>query len=147
MSAAAPTVHATAVLLGAAGVLIRGPSSSGKTTLAQSLVADWRRTGFACLVADDRVVLSQRNDRLIASPPAELAGRMELRGRGIVSSGYEPACVVRLVVDIVEDGDLERMPEDGALTEIIDGVRLCRQPVPRDRRLATILINTALIRV
>lgn len=147
MSPAAPTVHATAVLLGADGVLIRGPSASGKSTLARCLVADYRRVGFARLVADDRVVLTARNGRLIAAPPVALAGRSELRGRGIVTAEYEPACVIRLIADIVADGDLERMPDDGALREIVDGVELPRQPVPRDRRLATMLIEAALMRV
>ena len=56
----APTVHATAIVIGETGVLIRGRSGSGKSSLALALVARVRLAGgFAAFVADDRVARHQ----------------------------------------------------------------------------------------
>lgn len=123
------TVHATCVLIGRYGVLIRGPSGAGKTALAATLIRETRRDGgFAFLVADDRVALSAENGRLVARVPATIAGRMEIRGCGIVPVDHEPAAVVRLVVDLVAPGALDRMPEDAEMAARIDGIEIARQP-------------------
>lgn len=107
-----PSVHATAVVLGTAGVLIRGVSGAGKTTSALALIdryAAERR--FAALVADDRVVLHAGFGRLIARSPAVLSGLVEARGLGIVGVAHEPAAVIRLVVDLVPHSAVTRMPD------------------------------------
>ena len=142
---APPTYHATALLLGATGVLIRGPSSSGKSLLAATLLREWQRTGFGRLVADDQVCLTVCHGRLIASPPPRLAGALELRGRGIIAIAGEPACIIRLLVDIVSDDALERLPEVSALRGEMLGLRLPRQPVPSDIPLASALIRQGLL--
>ena len=51
-----PTVHASAVLVGARAVLIRGPSGAGKSRLALALLqtADNGQSVFTRLVSDDR---------------------------------------------------------------------------------------------
>ena len=118
-------VHGTAVLVGPTGILLRGPSGSGKSMLALALMERG-----AMLVADDRVFLFPRSGRLIACPPTEIAGRIELRGAGILSHPYEPAALIRLVVDLVEPGDLERLPSDGELATHLAGIAVARQPVP-----------------
>ena len=58
-------VHATCVALDGAGVLLRGPSGSGKSDLALRLI-----DGGARLVADDQVALSAEAGRLVARAPA-----------------------------------------------------------------------------
>lgn len=122
------TVHATCILLGRHGVLIRGASGAGKTALAGALIDAARARGsFACLVADDRVALSVAHGRLVARAPEAIAGLMEIRGRGIVAVDHEPAAVVRLVVDLVPAEALERMPEADAAETLVEGVRLPRQ--------------------
>ena len=73
------TVHATAVLVGADGVLIRGESGSGKSALALALIERGAR-----LIADDRLTLSGCHGRIVATAPGATAGLIELRGRGIV---------------------------------------------------------------
>ncbi|MCW2308804.1 HPr kinase/phosphorylase [Rhodobium gokarnense] len=136
--------HATALLLGPSGVLIRGASGSGKSLLAWTLL---QRPGdglFGALVADDRVEVSAVNGRLIARAPKPLAGLIELRGRGILKIAHEPACVIRLVVDIVGKDGLERMPEPAELTTVLCGVRLPRQPVRDGGAEATRLVRAAL---
>ena len=82
---APPTIHASAVLTGARAVLIRGPAGSGKSRLALNLIQAAARGQliFARLVADDRVHIEAAHGRLIARPPATLAGLLEVRGWGI----------------------------------------------------------------
>lgn len=141
----APTSHANAVVIGAAGVLIRGPSGAGKSALARRLVAAAEAEGrFAGLVADDRVALAACGGRLVARVPAAIEGLAELRGRGILDVPCEPAAVVRLVVDILAAEALERLPEAASLTTEILGVTLPRQPVPRDLDHAAALVFAAL---
>ena len=80
-----PTIHATCLLIGPHGVLIRGPAGAGKTSLALALIEACHAEGrFARLVADDRVHVEPLNGRLVARTPAEIAGKVERRGLGIV---------------------------------------------------------------
>jgi hypothetical protein len=94
------SIHASCVVVGEAGILIRGESGSGKSTLARALLDHGDRCGlFARLVCDDRVTLCLTHDRVIARAVPPIAGRLEIRGFGIVDLPYETAAVVRLVVD------------------------------------------------
>ncbi len=138
------TVHATAVLVGADGVLIRGELGSGKSSLALALMQRGSR-----LIADDRLTLSSCHGRLVASAPSATAGLVELRGHGLLNVPHEPSGVIRLIVDVVdaEGADpegLERMPEAHQLTATILGIRLPRQPVPTATERAVVLVETAL---
>lgn len=122
-------LHGTVVLVGADGILIRGASGSGKSRLALDLVERARAAGrFAALVADDRVDLTAAGGRLVARVPAVLAGLVEIRGFGIAPVDFEPAAVIRLVVDLGPEE--ARMPPPEALTTDILGVRLARLAVP-----------------
>ncbi|MFN3764374.1 MAG: HPr kinase/phosphorylase [Aliihoeflea sp.] len=106
----AENVHATLVILGDRGVLITGPSGSGKSSLALDLIVHAR--GFALLVSDDRVLIEKRADgRLIGRAPSVIAGQIEMRGIGIVARSFEPRAVVDLVVDLVDPESVERMPD------------------------------------
>ncbi len=126
-----PAVHATAVVIGEAGVLIRGASGTGKTSLAFALVDTARRDGlFAAFIADDRVVLAAANGRLVARCPETIAGLAERRGRGIETVEHVPAAVIRLVADLVDAGTIARMPEAAEEKVEIEGVKLRRQPIP-----------------
>jgi serine kinase of HPr protein (carbohydrate metabolism regulator) len=125
----APTIHASAVLVGARAVLIRGPSGSGKSRLALSLLqgAAAGALPFARLVADDRVHAQMHHGRLILRPAPALAGLLEIRGVGIRRFPFEPAAVARWVVDLAVP-DAERLPADDAFT-LVEGVRLARLAV------------------
>jgi serine kinase of HPr protein (carbohydrate metabolism regulator) len=135
----AETLHATAVLAGVNGLLIRGPSGSGKSSLALSLIERGAR-----LVADDRVHVAACGGRLVAGAPARISGRIELRGRGLIEVPRERNCVLRLVVDIVSGEALARMPEDDQLTTMLLGIELPRQPVPAATEQALMLVGAAL---
>src|SRR5215831_14629227 len=122
------TIHASAVLVGARAILIRGPSAAGKSRLAWELIEASRNSAvrFARLVGDDRVHLESAGGRLLVRPAESLAGLIELRGVGILRRDYEPCAVVGLVVDLVAS-DAERLPETGEAS--IHGVSLPRLAV------------------
>jgi serine kinase of HPr protein (carbohydrate metabolism regulator) len=109
--------HATAVILGDRGVLLRGRSGAGKTTLALALLGMCRSAGrFARLVADDQVLLARLGGRLVCRAPQSIAGLAEFRGMGPGRTPFEPGMVVDLVVDLVERGAAPRFPEEDAVT-------------------------------
>src|SRR5215212_1053138 len=119
-------VHASCVVIGEAGILIRGPSGSGKSSLAGQLLTDAALAGrFGRLVGDDRVEIAAWNGRLVARSVAPIEGRLEVRGVGILGLEHEPAAVVRLVVECAPDAPA-RMPEPGEAVETIAGVVLPR---------------------
>jgi serine kinase of HPr protein (carbohydrate metabolism regulator) len=97
-------LHATAVAIDGRAVLITGPSGTGKSDLALRLI-----DRGAVLVSDDQVKLQVKDDRLIASAPATIAGRIEVRGIGIVAMAHVSPMPVALLIEIAEQ--LERMPE------------------------------------
>ncbi len=90
MTQAPAAAHATALLVGASGLLLRGPPGSGKSGLALRLIDAAQGRGlFARLIGDDRVLLESCNGRLIARPHEAIAGAIELRALGIVRLPYE----------------------------------------------------------
>jgi serine kinase of HPr protein (carbohydrate metabolism regulator) len=125
------TIHASAVLVGAHAVLIRGPAGTGKSSLALTLieVGAAGRLPFTRLVADDRALVEAVNGRLLVRPAEPLAGLIEVRGLGIRRVAYEPVAVVGLVVDLDAE-DAERLPDE-ALNTTVAGVSLPRIAVAR----------------
>lgn len=140
-------IHATGLVLGRTGLILRGPPGAGKSLLALELLDQWESRGLAArLVSDDRVDIEATARGLMMSAPKAIAGLIELRGRGIVSRPFVPRAALHLVVDLV-DG-LERMVEEDALVATLEGVGLARCPVPRagivDSRHQLLLIREAL---
>lgn len=130
MTTQSPTIHASAVLIGARAVLIRGPAGSGKSRLALALIdaASSGRLTFARLVADDRAQIEARHGRLLVRPAPSLAGLIEVRGLGIRRLPYEALAVVGLVIDLAA-ADAERLPAAAARRTRIDGIALPRLAV------------------
>lgn len=102
--AAAETLHASCVALDGRGLLILGPSGSGKSALALQLMAHGAR-----LVADDRCLLHARDGRLVASCPPALNGLIEARGVGILKADPLAEAVLVLAVDLGH-GEPDRLP-------------------------------------
>ena len=101
-------VHATCVDVDGTAVLLRGPSAVGKSDLALRLI-----DAGAKLIADDQVQLAAVRGELIASAPAQLSGKMEVRGLGIFDldeAQISPRARVTLVADLGPSADLTRLP-------------------------------------
>jgi HPr kinase/phosphorylase len=124
------TIHASAVLVGAKAVLIRGPAGSGKSHLVWQLLQSAAQGAlpFARLVADDRLYAEACAGRLLARPAEALAGMLEIRGLGIRRLPYEPVAVVGLVIDLAA-ADADRYAAAEAQKASIDGVFLPRLSV------------------
>ena len=117
--------HATCIVVGETGILIRGPSGSGKSSLALAIVERVGTAGgFVSLVADDRVILRRRHGRLVARPHPAIAGLVEIRGLGLVRHPNERAAVIGMVVE--REGAGDRYPDDEALWTEVMGVRVAR---------------------
>lgn len=130
MAKSIPTTHASAVLIGASAVLIRGPSGSGKSRLAMALIEAQAQglVRWARLIGDDRVVLEARSGALLVRPAPALAGLIEVRGLGIRRLPYEAVAAVGLVVDLAAT-DAERLPGPVTSKTAVSGIDLPRLAV------------------
>jgi HPr kinase/phosphorylase len=132
-----PTIHASAVLVGARAVLIRGAPGSGKSSLAFALIraAETGAFRFARLVGDDRLHLEAAHGRLLVRPAETLAGLIEVRGLGIRRLPFEPVAAVGLIVDLGAP-DAGRLPAPESAVAEVAGTRLPRLAVaPGDTAL------------
>ncbi|MBR1089815.1 HPr kinase/phosphatase C-terminal domain-containing protein [Bradyrhizobium manausense] len=132
MNEGGPSIHASAVKVGARAVLIRGPSGAGKSRLAFDLIIAGRSgvVESAILVGDDRVHLATVGDEIEVRPAPLLAGLIEIRGLGIRRCDFVEHATVGLVVDLDAD-DAERLPPPESLKTTIFGVAIPRIPVSR----------------
>ena len=112
----AETLHCSTVAKDGRAVLITGPSGSGKSDLTLRLL-DREFT----LVSDDQTIIKKHGDRLIASAPPTIAGKLEIRGIGIVDMERLENAPVALLVELT--GEFARMPDDSRERPIL-GVRL-----------------------
>lgn len=126
----ADRVHATAIAVGDRGVLIRGPSGSGKSDLALRCLACGPSALLrdpVKLVADDQVILksdwSHGEPRLCATAPQTLRGKIEVRGVGILEVAVRAAVDIVLIADIAREGSIERYPDPWP-TVVLCGVKV-----------------------
>jgi len=97
-------LHATAVAIGGVAVLIEGPSGSGKSDLALRLI-----DRGAVLISDDQTLLIRAGSRLLARPPQTIAGKLEIRGVGILSMPHVTDIPVAMLVRLQDQ--VQRMPD------------------------------------
>lgn len=108
----AETIHASTVALDDRAVLIAGPSGSGKSDLALRLLD----RGFV-LVSDDQTIVRRDGQRLVASAPPTIAGKLEIRGIGIVEMEQENDVPVALFVELTSD--IQRLPDDSRTRQLL----------------------------
>ncbi|HET7412001.1 MAG TPA: hypothetical protein VFJ18_04995 [Pararhizobium sp.] len=109
---ASENVHATAIVVGTAGLLFMGASGSGKSASAFACLAEAAARGvFAALIADDQVLVSAHGGAIVARAPVPTAGLMEMRGSGIVRLGHISGAVMHLAVLVGSAGSAQRLPE------------------------------------
>lgn len=99
-------LHGTCVEIQGKAVLVCGKPGTGKSSLALQLI-----DRGALLVADDQTFVRLEEGVLMASPPPNLKGLLEVRGIGICSFPYQGKSPLELCVDICEEREPERLPE------------------------------------
>lgn len=109
--------HANCVVVDGVGVLLRGPSASGKSDLSLRLI-----DAGAQLVADDYTQLELRDGRVVASAPAAIAGMIEVRGIGLVKVSNIASAEIGVVIDLRASDSIERAPMPAVCTYL--GVQL-----------------------
>ena len=130
------TIHASCVAIGGAAVLIEGRSGTGKSDLALRLI-----DRGAMLISDDYTIVQRKGRELIARAPDNLAGKIEVRGIGIVEMPSVADVPVGLIVAIVEAPP--RMPGAGRLRRLA-GVDLREIALPSLEPSAPIKVEIAL---
>jgi len=118
------TVHASTVAMDGRAVLISGPSGSGKSDLTLRLLD----RGFT-LVSDDQTLVRREDDRLIASAPPTIAGKLEIRGIGIVDMEHVRDMPVALMVELTSD--IQRLPDDNRERPIVQSRPRARSNGPQ----------------
>ena len=122
MSGASERVHATAIAVGRRGALIRGPSGSGKSDLALrclGLAPSVLLREPVQLIADDQVVLQRTDAGILATCPAPLRGRLEVRGLGILDLEARSDAGIVLIVDLLRDEPINRLPDPWPKAELL----------------------------
>jgi serine kinase of HPr protein (carbohydrate metabolism regulator) len=103
-SLSSETLHASCVALNGRAILIAGRSGAGKSDLALRLIDRGAR-----LVSDDYTILRRMGGRLLATAPANIEGKMEVRGIGVVAFDRQEDVPVCLAIDL--DRAVERLPD------------------------------------
>ena len=141
MNTAPANIHGTAITVDGIGLLYLGPSGGGKSGLAFDCLAEARlRQLPGALVADDRVLILQDEDRIIASCPDAIRGLIELRYSGIVSVDHVAEGEIHFAVLPVPCNEGDRLPPDNEKADLAPGIRLPAIRVPLWSRFPLSLI-------
>lgn len=132
------TMHASTVAIDGRAVMIEGPPGAGKSDLALRLI-----DRGATLVSDDYTELVRLGDDLLAAPPTTIAGRMEVRGLGIISMSHAADIPVGLLITLTDE--VERLPDP--LTRDIAGITVPELRLDPHPASAPIKVERALRRV
>ena len=130
-------LHATAVTVGLRGLLILGPSGSGKSRLALEMIAFG-----ANLVCDDRVWLNKIGKGFQLEAPAKIKGCIEARGLGLLALKYKTPVSLSYCLDLSLENKA-RLPHASEKTKL--GLKVSILPgkpiVPQAAALMVLLEN------
>ncbi len=132
------TVHATCVAIDGRAILLMGKPGSGKSDLALRLIDRGAR-----LVSDDGTIVTARDDSLYASAPQTIAGKMEVRGLGILEVATLDEA--RLALCIALDEPVARMPDEDLPTMTIEGCTLPKLALAPFESSAPVKVEKALL--
>ena len=111
MTSTEQLVQATAVSVSGRALLIEGKPGIGKSSLALALI-----DRGATLIGDDGVKLVRDGGIIVAAPPPNIAGKLEIRGVGIVDL---PVTSAPLSLILAIDPEAPRYPEKLELRDIL----------------------------
>lgn len=103
--------------------MLTGPSGSGKSDLALRFIYETPAELDPALVADDQIVVTNRDGRLVASSPDTIAGRIEIRGVGIVPVTFRREAFIGLFVDLAAR-EVPRLPPEPLPVREIHGLQV-----------------------
>ena len=126
-------LHASCVALEGRGLLILGPSGSGKSSLALQMIG----LG-AALVADDQVDVTCAGDALVAAAPPALAGLIEARGVGLLRAGTVASVPLHLAVDLGQPAS-PRLPDQHGIVLLERRIALVKGPLSAHLPVALLL--------
>ena len=111
-------IYANSVNINGFGILIRGVSGCGKSDLSLRLI----HMGSGLISDDQTIAIKNNNDIIILNAPETIAGKIEIRGFGILNIAYDKDIALRLIVDLLPVDQIERMPMQNY--DIILGVKI-----------------------
>ena len=121
----AVNIHGTAIVVGKTGLLFLGPSGVGKSSLAFACLASAKQLGLlSALVADDRVLLSERDGAIVAECPPSIAGLIEIRGTGILRIANVLSAKIQFAVLPGNPATAERLPPEDEHVEVAGAMSL-----------------------
>jgi serine kinase of HPr protein (carbohydrate metabolism regulator) len=137
----AENIHGTAIIVGNTGLLFLGPSGSGKSALAFACLVAARQMGLvSALVADDRVIVSESDGKILGECPASIAGMIEIRGTGLLRLPSVASAEIHLAVLPGDPATAERLPPEDERIAVTEKIFL-----PAIRLLTTTINPLAII--
>ena len=102
-------IHATAVCIDQAAILLLGKPGAGKSDLALRLIMNKN----AVLIADDRVDIVDENGVFKAFCPQNIKGLLEVRGVGICHFPSIDSAEIKLIAQLIgQNEEITRYPEE-----------------------------------
>lgn len=130
------TLHASCVAIDGRAILIEGRSGEGKSDLALRLI-----DRGASLVSDDYTICTRTAGTLYGAAPATIAGKIEVRGIGIIELPHLDKVPIALIVTILDAPP--RLP-DGPRTRRVAGVDVPQVALPALEPSAPVKVELAL---